>query len=896
MLRISKPLSAVGVADYHDHEFANKGDQYYSEGGDVKGQWVGVLAQQWQLSGEVDRETFARLAEGRDPHTGDRVVNLQSQKRLKNGKMSAAHRAGWDFTFSAPKSVSVTALVGGDARVRAAHEAAVTDALAVIERDTFARLGGAESAQTGTMIAARFEHDSARPVQGYAAPQVHTHVVVFNMTKHGQRVRPVQPREWFSAQKQATAVYRSSLATRLQALGYRIERGEHGQPEVAGYSKAYLEAVSPRRGQIVNALELAKSNGKRVNPEFVAMNSRESKRAVNKTLVEQVHAHLAREFGDQPRAVVDHAAYANSMRTEFNAYTSISSHDAVAYAVEKAFERESVVDVRTITEYALQRSMGDRTVLQIEQEIHAWQRRGDLLPAPHRSERSLTTPELVTLERSNVRRMAEGQGVESPLVGADLVREIRHRYQHLSSAQAEAVESVLSNRSTVAAFQGAAGVGKTTALAVIAESARRDGYDVRGMAPVSGAVRELNESGVPAITLQRHLASTPSDEESHTRRRLYVLDESSLTSTRQMHEFFNRLQPADRVLLVGDIRQHESVEAGKPYQQMQEAGIAITRLEQIVRQQDPALKAVVEDLAGGRVEQAVATLDATGRIKELRTDGARHRAIARDYATQPGGTLVVSPDNASRVALNDTIHRFMQERTLVSQHERSTRVLVPRQEMTGADRKWAAQYAVGDYLRYTQASAGIAAGSYARVTKVEPHDNRITVVRDSGVEATYDPRRLSGVTVYREEVRKFSVGDRVQFTAPNKAMNIANRELGTIVESSPTHLSIKLDSARQVKIYDHERMHLDYGYAVTSHSSQGQTADRVIIHVDTSMGSTTVNEKFAYVSVSRARFDVTLYTDDKSRVAPVLARSMSHQTAVSKQDVQKIVGHWQQVG
>ena len=94
------------------------------------------------------------------------------------------HRAGWDATFSAPKSVSLTALVGGDDRVREAHRAAVTTALDELERYTQARIGGNNPAETtGKFIAAKFEHDTARPVDGYAAPQLHTHAVIFNVTE-----------------------------------------------------------------------------------------------------------------------------------------------------------------------------------------------------------------------------------------------------------------------------------------------------------------------------------------------------------------------------------------------------------------------------------------------------------------------------------------------------------------------------------------------------------------------------------------------------------------------------------------------------------------------------------------------------------------------------------------
>ena len=159
------------------------------------------------------------------------------------------HRAGWDATFSAPKSVSLTALVGGDERVREAHRESVRVALNELEKYTQARIGNIHAPETtGKFVAATFEHDTARPVDGYAAPQLHTHAVIFNVTERDNgQTRALQPQELFASQRYATSVYRSELSMRLQGLGYELERGKHGQPEIKGYTKEYLEASSPRR-------------------------------------------------------------------------------------------------------------------------------------------------------------------------------------------------------------------------------------------------------------------------------------------------------------------------------------------------------------------------------------------------------------------------------------------------------------------------------------------------------------------------------------------------------------------------------------------------------------------------------------------------------------------------
>jgi ATP-dependent exoDNAse (exonuclease V) alpha subunit len=265
--------------------------------------------------------------------------------------------------------------------------------------------------------------------------------------------------------------------------------------------------------------------------------------------------------------------------------------------------------------------------------------------------------------------------------------------------------------------------------------------------------------------------------------RLYVVDESSLASTRQMHEFVTRLHPNDRVLLVGDTRQHESVEAGRIFAQLQDAGMKTFQLNEIVRQKDPELKQVVEQLARGQVGEAVVGLTRQGRVHEFPGREDRIAAIAKEYAKSPENTLAVSPDNRSRAEINQAIHAELQGRGLVSKDEHRTQVLVPRQDLTGADRTWAARYEVDDVLRYSRASkeTGIGKGEYARVTGVAAPNNRVTVELKDGSERTYDPSRQQGVSVYRQEERAFSVGDRVQLTAPARELGVTNRELGTIV-------------------------------------------------------------------------------------------------------------------
>jgi len=382
-------------------------------------------------------------------------------------------------------------------------------------------------------------------------------------------------------------------------------------------------------------------------------------------------------------------------------------------------------------------------------------------------------------------------------------------------------------------------------------------------------------------TLQKHLAR--GQEPDTGEKRLYVLDESSLASTRQVHEFVNRLHPNDRVLLVGDRRQHEAVEAGRPFAQLQDAGMKTVKLEEIVRQRDPELKQVVEQLARGEVLEAVQNLDRQGRVHEIPGHDERIAAIAKEYAKSPENTLVVSPDNRSRMEINERIHAELQGRGVVSDEEHCIRTLVPRQNLTGADRTWAERYEVGDVLRYSRASkeTGIGKGEYTQVKSIDAPKNRLTVERQDGTERTYDPRRQRGVSVFREEMRSFSVGDRIQFTAPANDLKIANRELGTIESiGQDGRLRLKMDGGRSVELDPRQHPHLDHGYAMTSYSSQGQTADRVLIHVDTELGAKDLlNSRMAYVAVSRGVYDAQFFTNDRKKLGATLGHDVSHQSA-----------------
>ena len=389
------------------------------------------------------------------------MVRHQPEKTYENqiGRevTSVEHRAGWDGTISAPKSVSLTALVGGDERVRLAHRESVRVALGELEQFTQARIGNVHKPETtGRFIAATFEHDTARPVDGYAAPQLHTHAVIFNVTEResgpGKLTRSVQSHELYAAQKYVTAVYRSELATRLQGLGYQLERGEYGQPEIKGYTKEYLEASSLRREQIQDYKREQGLDGNAA-AQIAAHRTRDRKELLSPKEVLRPHRDLAAQYGHQAYHVVSQAlaqAKAQAHRptkehgqTHTNA-TDKAAQQAVTYARDHLFERGAVHARKNILASALDRSMGQATSTQVREEFEGRVETGELRlvenvgTGPH-----YTTAAMLRLEHETIAHMQEGnrRGYSDRMLARPDIRiATEDRHSELNAGQRQAVD------------------------------------------------------------------------------------------------------------------------------------------------------------------------------------------------------------------------------------------------------------------------------------------------------------------------------------------------------------------------------------------------------------------------------------------------------------------------
>jgi conjugative relaxase-like TrwC/TraI family protein len=896
MLNISKPLSASQAQTYHTKEFTAAEQNYWKQGDTIQGEWHGRLADTFELSGAVGAEEFARLSEGQHPQTGKQLVlhRVVHEYRNAQGEMVSPveHRAGWDATFSAPKSISLTALVGGDDRVREAHREAVNVALNELERYTQARIGGNNPAETtGKFVAAKFEHDTARPVDGYSAPQLHTHVVVFNMTERDNgKMRALQPHSLFESQQFATAVYQSHLTYKLRDLGYEIEAGKSGAPDVKGYTAEYLEASSPRRQQIEEALGRSGFTGPEA-AQIAAHNTRDKKVILSPDQILAAHKQIADEFGYQADRVVAEARQRRREQTQQPKNERRQQvREAVTFARDKGFEREAVVDERALYVDALRRGMGEMTYPEVRASFESRIASGEfkeIADDDHKAGRRFTTAATIKAENEIVEKVQDGQSRAPQIMPIESAVPLADSRSYFNAAQRRVVEEVLTSRDRIQGLQGRAGSGKTSVLETIREGAEKNGYAVEGFAPTSRAAKQLRDAGIKADTLQRFLAGgglqAAGDPAS---KHLYMVDESSLASTQQMRDFLAKIAPQDKVLLIGDTRQHQGVDAGKPFQQLQEAGMKTAQLDQIMRQKDPELLKAVEHLSNNETAIGIEMLSQQGRITEIVNPQERIAVIAKSYAERPENTLIVSPDNASRRAINQAVRQELQALGVVDSKDHSIRVLTPRNDMTGADREWASRYEPGDVLHYTRGSKehGIEPRSYARVVNTNPKDNLVTVQKQDGQQVTYDPSRLRGIAAYREIEREFATGDKIQFTAPQRDLQVANRDLGTIQNiGDDGKISVRMDGAKdRIVRFDAGQMrHLDHGYAVTSHSSQGLTSERVLVNMDTEVHPELMSNRFAYVSVSRASHDAQIYTNNAASLTASLSRDVSKASAVT---------------
>ncbi|MEO0853361.1 MAG: MobF family relaxase, partial [Cyanobacteria bacterium J06648_11] len=550
---------------------------------------------------------FEALLHGRLP-SGDRFrTPRRSRQPLPPGTKKPQERAGLDLTFSAPKSVSLLALVYGDAQLEKAHRIAVEKMLAIVERryaQTRIRFGSQNrdrrAVKTSNLVVGQFHHDTSRDLD----PHLHTHCVLLNMTQ-------AQNGRWYSLRndriykhrKLLGQVYQNELARQVQRLGYRIEAKAHGQFEIAGFTRGQLEQVSKRRRQICRQLSEDSTWSER---ETVWKTTRARKGdPIPRRELQDVWSHELKALGIRwPQREARSLSEPN--REE-------ELRQAIADGIEHCSERDVAFPTEKIEQFVLA-EVGKFALSEVERAIAE---SDELIYL----DEQVTTETAVRRELATIRLMKQGQGeVEAIADEAALSPS-----EDLTEGQQQAIALAVTTTDRAIAWQGVAGSGKTRALAEVKAIAESQGYVVRGFAPSAEAAKGLGEAvGILSATVASLLFSPV--PEPPIANQIWAIDEAGLLSAKDGLALLQRAErEGARTIWVGDTRQLSAVEAGNPFRSLQQAGMPTAYLDESRRQKTPELQRAVGLIVRGRIRDGIDQLQQAGCI-EIEVDEARRQA------------------------------------------------------------------------------------------------------------------------------------------------------------------------------------------------------------------------------------------------------------------------------
>ncbi len=912
MLSVSKIQDAGAAQAYYGHS-----EDYYSKEAGASSAWIGRGAHELGLTGTgpVDPQTFEAALQGNLPDGS--VV----------GNPGTGHVPGWDLTFSAPKSVSALALASGDERLIKAHDEAVRAAIAQIEeRAAVTRIkepgGRIRQERTNNLAVATFRHETSREQD----PQLHTHCVVLNATITERGWRSIESREIYKFQKEGGEIYRAELAARVAQLGYQIDHTHVGEGkaasrgfEIHGMPKNLMDHWSSRSQQVEDALAArgkTRETATAEEREKAALDSRKAKDVVSdhSVLRDRWNAEARARGIDLERLATASRASEKEARLEWYRDEGKAAREALTFATAKLEERSAVFTSQELIREARLYGMGSIQERAIHEAIYHAQVDGSLKareakvynPVTARMEKveGFTSRKAIENERAMLAaadRLQHGRAAMSQDKAIAAVAQASARSEHAFNAgQRDAAMHILSTPENLVLVQGYAGTAKTTSvLACASTELQKQGYTVKALAPTASAAQTLGDAiGAGADTMQSHLVS----REQTTGKQIWVLDEASLASARDMKTL---LEKADReqakVVLVGDVKQLGSVEAGAAFRQLQEhAPVQTQILDEIVRQREAELKAAVYDAIRG---DARATLDKV-EVREIvhqRIDGTvdkaqshrdRLEAMAKDYAgmspAERDKTLVIAPARADRAAINDQVRQHLTQKGELGREEVKLQTYVAK-DLTRAEARDARSYRAGETVEFQRdyKSIGVEKGERWKVEHVDTRNNTLRVSKD-GKETTFDPSRHTKTQALESRDIGVRQGDKLIYTAngDRKVGEINGRQFTVDKLDAANGRAVLKDEyghRREVETKDIARV--DHAYCQTAHQAQGKTCDRVMALAESNQVNLT-NQKSLYVEVSRAKDKAVVYTDSKEMVGKgIEARSGEKQTALDRDRV-----------
>lgn len=861
-------VSITGVSAGQASHYYSQKDNYYTK---EQGQWLGKGASELSLTGPIEKDDFENILAGKD----------KEGNNLVGAGVNGEHRAGVDVTFSAPKSVSILCELCGDEQVRQAHERAVEAILRHIE-ENYSQARQTENGETGrvntgNLVIASFQHDTSRELD----PQLHTHAVVMNMThRHDGQWRALSNEELYNNKMYFGQYYRNELAANLKERGYEIESDHRGLFEIRGVDKDLREHFSQRSEQIAEKIDEVREKYPQADDsklrEIAALGSRVAKQNVDKDVVREAWNERLQEQGYTKEGIqesaykaAEQARHAEKERTEprFNEY------DYIRIAARDVTENESVFSKEEVLRNAGRLSVGEYRNHDLERAFNELKEDKEIKQL---ETNIFTTAEMQKIEKDIVHRVRNGHDKAESITTSEKVQERLEGYEdskrqgnpdyRLTEDQKKAIEHILTSRDKYIGIQGDAGTGKSTMLHAVREQAEREGYEVRGFAKTGKAAEELEKNaGIKSQTIDSFLLQK---EEGSGDKQLWVVDEASMVGSRQYRELITRSELADaKVVYVGDQKQEQAIDAGSPFQKLQERGVLKTVEMNEITRQSGEYKETSQDLAARRIDRAFDRLERNEKIHEISGINERIEAIVKDYTSRADykDTIIVTARNNDRTELNESIRKELKSQGRLDEMEQTFTVRESK-NLSPEDRHFAQSYREGDVIFATKAGAMGRAGSEGKVTAADYQNHTITVEDKDGKERSIDLiKNGERISVYGEKEQSFSDGDKVIFLKNDKGLEVKNGQSGTLRHvDEQGNMSVQMESGKEVHFNVHSQYnYVDHAYAVTSYKAQGQTSQEVIYHADTEKE---VNYNQAYVAITRGREDVAIYTDDKGNL------------------------------
>ncbi|HSY54724.1 MAG TPA: MobF family relaxase, partial [Opitutaceae bacterium] len=833
----AKPQKNRNAATTYFDEHLSHND-YYTQKEALAGYWVGHGVELLGLKrGEsVTRDAFLKLCDNQHPGTGEKLTQINLSGR----------RIFFDFTCSAPKSVSILAVTMDDKRIVEAHREAA--AIAIKELEAFAatrvrKRGAMEDRTTGNLVGAAFLHTSSRALD----PQLHTHFTLFNATFDGteKRWKALQTSGMFAAIHYGTAVYRNELAKRLHGLGYDTRATAHGF-EVAGVAPELIERFSKRSKQRNAAVAREEKRlGRKLSNNEVSHVVHQSRPKKLKNASERdVQAAQLSEIGFfEKRALRAVVAQAKGQRVE--PAERVTQGEAVRHSLDHVFARQSVAPEHELLEAALVKGYGQ---LGLKELKHAFGSDESLVKVGQ----EFSTKEILRAELGLIRSVNNGLGVASPIA-----KQFKASAS-LGPDQRAALVLVLSSSDRITGFRGLAGTGKTTTLQELRRAVESAGLAPVFCAPTAAATEVLRKDGFKeASTLAKLLQS-----EELPRASVVVLDEAGFVGTSDMAKLFDLARRMDsRVVLVGDTGQHAAVARGDALRVIEEhSGYRFGTLTQIRRQRNEDFRATVSLAAEHKTKEAFQKLQRAGEVIEHEETATLYQKAAAAYlsATEHGKeALLVSPTWAEIEAVTDEVRSQLRERGTLAAKEETVRVFDPL-GWTDAQKQLTDHYEPGQRLRFVKATKYFEAGEMAEVIG---HKGQQLLVRhvvgdklEAGTTSFSPSRSPSSFEVGEAREINVAAGDVLLLRA--NAQNFTNGE--RVQVKSVHRQAITLEDGRTLP---EDYRTFTHGYAVTSHAAQGKTVDEVMV-VASSRSFAAVSQESFYVGISRARERARIYTDD----------------------------------